>query len=373
MIAQHVWYIAERDEEGDALLPRQRRMYNFCLVSRQWYSAGISYLYACPELRTGETLEKFTRTVTQPVCNSARSDVEFGLMVYILKLGHFVDRDYDSLTAPLLSSAKQNLISFVAPQSSLGVDSMMALSKCRSLEQLDLSRTLDISIEFPHLKEAISNLRHLKSLTLSMNTKLSHTDISTGDWPNSLRSIKIEGTLDADVMSTFQWPSHPFKLTLHRCTNLNTSMLESVLYNEQLRRSLTRLYIDFSNDRMFEDAPSGILYSLPNLVHLRVPIDFTEHLLMLPPIHGVPPLRLRVLELTVPYFNELLENLAEHLLLALEYSLTNVIALGVSRKCLRILKTKEKAINDKIWKHIEKPYKAELVEMENLGLYTVDD
>lgn len=350
-------------------------MYNFCLVSRQWYSAGISYLYACPELRTRKTLEKFTRTLTQPacVCGSARPDIDFGLMVYILKLGHFVDRDYDTLIAPLLSSTKQNLISFVAPQSSVGVGSMRALSKCQNLEQLDLSRTLDASIEFPHLKEAISNLRHLKSLTLPMNTKLLYTHISTGDWPLSLRSIKIEGTLNADTMSTFQWPSHPFNLTLHRCMNLNTTMLENVLYNEHLRHSLTRLYIDCSNDRMFEDAPSGILYSLPNLVHLRVPIDFTEHLFMLPPIHAVPPMRLRALEFTMPYFNEILENLAEHLLLALEYNLANVLALGVSRKCLSILKMKEKAIHDRIWKHIEKADKAELVEMENLGLYTIAD
>lgn len=218
IIAELTWSIIEPDEDGDALLPRQRRMHNFCLVSRQWYSAGISYLYACPELRTWSTLVKFTHTLSPPACTDTREcKIDLGSMVYILKLGHLINQNCNDLVARLLNSTNLNLISFVAPQSSLGIESLMALSTCERLEHLDLSPAVGTSIEFRHLKEAMSRLHGLISLSLPTGIKVSYTDSSSEDWPISLRSIKFSGMLDAETMSKFQWPSHPFKLTLCHC------------------------------------------------------------------------------------------------------------------------------------------------------------
>lgn len=216
MIAELTWSTIEHDEEGDALLPRQRRMYNFCLVSRQWYSAGISYLYACPELRTWNSLVKFTNTLSPPVSDHAGAERNLGSMVYILKLGHLRNQNFNDLVARLLSSSNLNLISFVAPRSPLGIDTLMALSTCKRLEHLDLSPAVG-AIQFRHLKEAMSSLHGLISLSLPTDIKVSYTDSSSEDWPMSLRSIKFSGMLDAEAMSKFQWPSHPFKLTLCHC------------------------------------------------------------------------------------------------------------------------------------------------------------
>lgn len=218
MIAELTWSIVERDEEGDALLPRQRRMYNFCRVSRQWYSAGISYLYACPELRTWGSLVKFTDALSPPVCTDTRGgSIDLGSMVYILKLGHLVNQNSNGLVARLLGSTNLNLISFVAPQSPLGVESFEALSTCERIEHLDLSPAVGTSIEFRHLKEAMSKLHGLISLSLPTGIKISYNDSSSEEWPISLRTIKFSGMLDAEAMSKFQWPSHPFKLTLCHC------------------------------------------------------------------------------------------------------------------------------------------------------------
>lgn len=46
---------------------RQRTLHACCLVSRQWYSAAIAFLYEKPLVDSGMAFKRFTETVCPPV------------------------------------------------------------------------------------------------------------------------------------------------------------------------------------------------------------------------------------------------------------------------------------------------------------------
>ncbi|KAJ5212165.1 uncharacterized protein N7498_003811 [Penicillium cinerascens] len=374
IIAEHLWSITERDENGDGLMARQRRMTNFCLVSHEWYTAGIALLYLCPELRAANSLDRFVDTVTQSG-DANHLNIDFGSMIHVLKMGH-LDHDIpDMLLERLLSRLQSNLISFEAPPTPFGIEGLTTLSMCKNVEQLDLTlltdkhRTEDC-FTFPDLKQAISGLPNLVTVSLPLKMAIVDTDDSIGDWPASLRSIKIGGTLDPQVMRRFQWPSHPFKLTIRNCQNLRAATLEGILDNENIHEYLVRLYITRSNTMMFQDAPTGILYKLRNLMHLRIPLDCTEDFFMLPPPE--PSMSIRVLELTEPYSGQVLKEFTQQLFQALNLNLCNVLALGMCELPNNLWNSQFSPISTKLRRRVQRSPPADLEGIENCGLYAMD-
>ncbi|OQD77769.1 hypothetical protein PENDEC_c002G01421 [Penicillium decumbens] len=363
----------DEDESSQALLARQRAFYSFCLVSRQWYSVGISFLYQAPFFPAGNGFIKFAHTLCPP--RGVKRKADLGSLVKTLSLESLVHHSTNSLTARLLGRVKENLRFFIAPRVSFSVNCLPALSKCHNLLVLNLSIISGQAIPFPRLKKTISSLPKLKKLELPPSMFLTHTDESAGQWPPELRSMKIGGTLDPSVMSTFEWPPSIAELSIRKCTNLNAVVLYSVLENEQLRERLQSLDLDNTNEKMFTDQASDGLYWLPNLIYLRIPVDVTKDLLLLPPPEGLPSLPLRALELTRPYFDgESLEfNLPDELLKAFNQNMANLWALGISEKCLHMVKEREEELDEEIWKHIDEGDDDDLEKLEDLGLYTLND
>jgi hypothetical protein len=104
------------DQWSERLSPSfQARLYTFCLVSRQWYSAGIEFLYYRPQLYEGNKFSLFTRTVCPPVRSRERR-VDLGSLVQVLNLMSLVHHSSNSLTARLLGRVKKKLNTFVAPR-----------------------------------------------------------------------------------------------------------------------------------------------------------------------------------------------------------------------------------------------------------------
>ena len=93
---------------------RQRTMHACCLVSRQWYSAAIAFLYEKPRLDGGRAFYKFTDTISPPVA-ARKSKMNLGSMVRRLDLSCLVHHSKNSLTARLLGKVKENLEVFTAP------------------------------------------------------------------------------------------------------------------------------------------------------------------------------------------------------------------------------------------------------------------
>lgn len=95
----------------------QRNFWACCLVSRQWYSAAVPFLYERPCLYGGN-FEDFIYTVCSPGSRSRRRNAaarEFALYIKHLDMGRLAYESSNSITARLIGSLKGGLESFVAP------------------------------------------------------------------------------------------------------------------------------------------------------------------------------------------------------------------------------------------------------------------
>lgn len=119
IIADMLWLDDTYDPGNMSLVERQKTFHSFCLVSRQWYSVGISYLYDFPQLWQGNKFVQFTNTVSPPL-GAKKSKVDLGSLVKVLHLGFLVHQSSNSQTSRLLTRIKKNLIVFIAPQTGIG-------------------------------------------------------------------------------------------------------------------------------------------------------------------------------------------------------------------------------------------------------------
>lgn len=108
-------------------LSRQRSLHACCLVSRQWYSAAIAFLYEKPQVGSGLAFGKFTETVCPPVA-ARKSKWNLGAFVRQLDLSGLVHHSSNSLTARLLGRVKENLEVFIAPRISFAYVPAVTLS-----------------------------------------------------------------------------------------------------------------------------------------------------------------------------------------------------------------------------------------------------
>jgi len=101
-----------------AHLKRQNALYNFCLVSHQWYSVGVELLYRWPRLSDGNKFVNFTQTVCPPIKTKTKTKTksDMGSMIHVLNLGQLVHQSSNSMTARLLGKASENLVNFTAPR-----------------------------------------------------------------------------------------------------------------------------------------------------------------------------------------------------------------------------------------------------------------
>lgn len=366
LVAQFLWLWDTEGVSDGWVYRRQRAFYSFCLVSRQWYSVGIGFLYQYPFFHAGNSFANFAHTLCPP--GSARkTKVDLGSLVKTLNMGGLVHHSTNSLTARLLGQTKKNLKKFVGPRVSFAVNCLPSLSKCQNLQVLDLSLVSDTSIPFQRLKKAICKLPKLKSLRLPLSIPITHTD-NVDQWPLPLESMTIGGRLDEAVMRAFEWPPSITRLTIRKCPNLTSDVLESILQNEQLRVAVRYLNIDNSNEEMCVDGASMVLYALPNLFHLSIPGDLTLELLLLPTPGETSRLPIRELNLLDPCYDDMSIDLADEMLRALSRNLSNVWAIGLCEKYFRMVEEKENLIDNALLETIEKCSDEDLVYLDDWGL-----
>jgi hypothetical protein len=329
LVAEHLWYITERVANQDALMARQRRMLNFSKVSRLFNWAATKQLYRVPELRSLRSLVGFADTVNQ-------YGDDLGSNVRILRLRGAIDGDIPyELFERLLPRLGKNLISFEAPLTSRGINGLTFLSMCSELQNLDLSGfQLNDHDGFSVIKRAIIGFEKLEHVALPSKMLNVRTDDSLGAWPASLQAIKLGGTIDPQAMRSFKWPLHPFKLTIQNCWNLSTEVINGILEGRNIRESLKHLHISYENKFVSENGSmsydfTACLYSLSNLVFLRMPLDMVEHFYILPAVgRGLP---LQVLLLDEPYSGGMQKDFTTLLREALDRNLCNLVSLALPK------------------------------------------
>lgn len=224
-------------------------------------------------------------------------------------------------------------------------------------------------IEFSKIKKAISHLDKLECLRLPVSTHLTNPDVAS-EWPNTLSRLEVGGTFDLDAMPSFSWPPALISIHFQGCHDLNTPVLEAILQNPQLAASLKHLIIHRANKFILKDFETDIIYRLPNLISLKVPVDLLEYLLILPPPDLLPPLPLMELELTAQYYGGPIEiNFSEALLHALSHNLPRLCALGLSSESFPLFQDHHDKIDELVWKHADKCPEEALDDLEDLGIY----
>jgi hypothetical protein len=93
---------------------RQQTLYSVCLVSHQWYSAALSFLYSRPRLEKGNAYRKFTDVLCPPA-GLPKTSKDLGGLVRRLDLSRLVHHSSNSMTARLIGRVKENLEVFIAP------------------------------------------------------------------------------------------------------------------------------------------------------------------------------------------------------------------------------------------------------------------
>ncbi|KAJ5156076.1 hypothetical protein N7492_008879 [Penicillium capsulatum] len=383
-------YMTRESTEPRMEFLRQQDMYNFCLVSRQWYRAGIACLYRQPQLFGGNRFALFAGTICPP-SRKKKPTLELGSMVESLWLDKLVHHSSNSVTARLLSRTHKSLVEFVAPRvsfSSVGLltifkaktnvvhrlNGLTALSKCRKLRFLNLSLVDSRSISFPSLKKAISNLSSLKGLHLPKRIPPTKTHWSDGEWPTSLTSIRIGGRLNSDVMRRFEWPFFLEELTLSQCKDLDVVLFESILAGEHLGRSLKRLVICSDNEDQVQYDATDALLSLSKLTSLEVTADILSVLTPFLDDDSKLPLReLTILRGKVDQAWEL--EFFEYLRDALSLCLSSLLLLKIPKSAAKALpEIMCQEVDDIIQGHLEEIPDDELDDMvlEDVGLIQYD-
>ncbi|KAL2849514.1 hypothetical protein BJY01DRAFT_210780 [Aspergillus pseudoustus] len=303
----------------------QKSLYACCLVSRQWYSCTITFLYENPQLGTGNSFTKFTNTICPPI-GVRKSRWNLGSLVHRLDLSALVHHSSPSLTARLLGKVKDNLEVLLAPRTSFASNSLPSLSKCLKLRFLDLSLVASPML-FKDLKKSLSSLEDLRTLRLPQSTSVMESDSFNIPWPPHLRRLQFSGHFLAAPMRTFPWPPSLTTLTLKNCADLSLTNLSSLMCSPDLSRTLKRLTISGQNRHLSADSITSILAMVPELSFLSIPGDMVDGTFFELLCHiGIPTLE--VLEFGYPSVDSEVYFTTESLLKALDYGLPNLRAVG---------------------------------------------
>ncbi|OKL60700.1 hypothetical protein UA08_04258 [Talaromyces atroroseus] len=310
---------------------RQRTLYTLCLVSHQWYSAALSFLYARPRLEKGNAYRKFTAILCPPA-SAPKTSKDLGRLVRRLDLSRLVHHSSNSMTARLIGRVRENLEVFIAPASGFSVNSFSPLSKCTKLRYLDLS-LVNESFQFDSVIKSLRYMQHLVDfrapgfMRITQDTVALRADSGGPTWPASIEQLQLSGTIDIN-MGTFRWPENITQLTLKHCMNLSLYVMTGLLGNHQLDENLKRLTVSTYNRGLQPECIHLIPVFLPNLLFLSIPGDLVHDIFFSMMKHRGKKLALEVLELGHTHTGDKLDFSIQSLINVLDTSLPNLRAVG---------------------------------------------
>ncbi|EED20190.1 F-box domain protein [Talaromyces stipitatus ATCC 10500] len=281
---------------------RQRTLYNICLVSHQWYSVALSFLYSRPRLEKGNAYRKFTDVLCPPagLPKTSKDYKDLGGLVRRLNLSRLVHHSSNSMTARLIGRVRENLEVFIAPAAGFSVNCLSPLSKCTNLRYLDLSLVHE-PLSFESIIKSIRSMKRLITFRSPASMRITHEPFSKHTeypkWPPNLTTLQLSGTIETSSMDTFHWPENITQLCLKNCLTLSLEVMTAILSNPQLGTKLKRLTISTYNRGLQPECIHLIPAFLPNLVFLSIPGDLVQDMFFSMIAYQCTELALEVLEL----------------------------------------------------------------------------
>ena len=248
-----------------------------CLLNRQWYDAGVPYLYAHPYLY-GRNFDPFVRAIVTSLNLHVRKS-PLSKLVKTLNMANLVHQSSNSNTARLLSRTKGNLEGFVAPQASFGVTCLAPLSKCVKLQTLDLSLVSE-SPPLPILFKTVAHLEDLRTFRLPRSAGFGakqQPDPTFLNWPPHLENLSLSGGIDGHFLhGLVAFPQALRSLTIEHCPQAKgpgiTNMLATAVRPLRQLRSLKIRHMP----RLGAHALDDVLALLPQLERLSISVDYVS-------------------------------------------------------------------------------------------------
>ncbi|KAF1983822.1 hypothetical protein K402DRAFT_337650, partial [Aulographum hederae CBS 113979] len=256
----------------------QRDLYSCCLISKSWYYVAVWELYKRPQIRSSN-FQLFVRTLC-PSLNVHVKRSTLSDLVRVLDMSALGHDSSKSTTGRLLSRTKAGLVEFVAPQTSLGVNSFAALSRCDRLTKLDLSLVSE-SIRMSDLDHALQRLAHLTHLSFPRSANQFDTaqDAWNFHWPKTLTTLYLSGGATATFLDHIVRkvpPNIPMALeTLHISHNpsLRSAVLRSLLFAVGALPTFTNLSVHHV-PHVDRGTMDDIIFVCPHLTSLSLTADF---------------------------------------------------------------------------------------------------
>ncbi|KAK6435408.1 hypothetical protein LTR95_008404 [Oleoguttula sp. CCFEE 5521] len=256
-----------------ALHDAQASLASVCLLSRQYYSAAISFLYHQPILY-GKNFDPFTRAICPSINLHVRRS-PLSKLVRILDLGKLVHQGSKSVTARLLGRTKEHLQYFRAPQASFAVNCLPALAKCQSLRTLDLSLVSE-SPPLADLLRTVARIDSLLHLCLPRSSGFGvHSRPTAFAWPARLEHLALSGGIDDHFSrGVVAFPITLRSLTLEHCPHAKGFAVAHLLRTAvQALPRLEEVRIAYM-PRLSSHALDSILLLLPQISKLSVSVDY---------------------------------------------------------------------------------------------------
>jgi hypothetical protein len=266
IIIQILEYLADTREA-------QHSLASVALLSHQWYSAAVPFLYRQPNLY-GKNFDPFARAIC-PSINLHVRNSPLSKLVRILDLGKLVHQGSKRITARLLGRTKEGLEYFRAPQASFGVSCLPALAKCQSLRTLDLSLVSE-SPPLVDLLRTVSRLDTLFTLRLPRSSGFGpNTRPSAFTWPPNLRDLALSGGIDTHFLhGVVAFPQTLRSITIEHCPRAKgeavTYLLRTAVGPLQNLEELRIAHMPCLSSHALD----GILFLVPQIRKLSVSVDY---------------------------------------------------------------------------------------------------
>lgn len=244
-----------------------------CLLSHQWYSAAVPYLYRYPDLY-GNNFDKFTKSICPSINLHVRKS-PLSKLVKVLDMSRLVHQGSKSVTARLLGRTKETLEVFRAPQASFAINCLPSLAKCQRLRSLDLS----LVSESPPLPDLFRTVSHLESLEVFRLPRSSgfgvHHNGAAIVWPPNLKDIALSGGIDAHFLhGVVGFPQTLRSISIEHCP-LAKGFAVSHLLRIAVKPLQNLEYVKIAHmPRLSAHAMDDILFLLPQIKKLSISVDY---------------------------------------------------------------------------------------------------
>ncbi|KAI5969162.1 hypothetical protein CANMA_001829 [Candida margitis] len=234
-------------------------------VCKVFYAMILPLIYRAPHLRATNFFN-FVETLS--------NNKKLGNYIYSLDLAYVIQSGKNAFVARLLKQSRNNLETFIAPQTSFGLGPLIALKNSQSLKVLDL-RLVSETVNLAQLFHSIENLSSLTHLSFPRSS-IEITDHEKITWPPRLTFLRLSGGISDEFLYHSNFPKSITNLEFAHCPAISDLGLKQVLYRVGVQ--LTTLKVQYPMPALKQNTLDEVFCFCPHLRVLEISVDYVSSL-----------------------------------------------------------------------------------------------